>query len=129
MNDVVSTVKLLLTIVLIVFNKVGSPQFMIWLAPVIMVGLLHDRVRWRIPALLTLGIAATTFVIYPLFYTPLIHANPIMAGVLTLRNVLLVILLGWTVRRIWQLGAPTAAAARPGAPVPSAEDRESSPQR
>ena len=67
--------------------------------------------------------------IYPLFYTPLIHANPIMAGVLTLRNVLLVILLGWTVRRIWQLGAPAAAAARPGAPVPSAEDRESSPQR
>lgn len=121
--------SLLLTIVLIVFNKVGSPQFMIWLAPVIMVGLLHDRVRWRIPALLTLGIAATTFVIYPLFYTPLIHANPIMAGVLTLRNVLLVILLGWTVRRIWQLGAPAAAAARPGAPVPSAEDRESSPQR
>ena len=126
--------SLLLTIVLIVFNKVGSPQFMIWLAPVIMVGLLHDRVRWRIPALLTLGIAATTFVIYPLFYTPLIHANPVMAGVLTLRNVLLVILLGWTVRRIWQLGAPAAAGARPGATVlnaekPSAEDKKSSPRR
>ena len=89
---------------LIVFNKVGSPQFMVWLAPVIMVGLLHDRVRWRTPALLTLGIAATTFVIYPLFYTPLIHANPVMAAVLTTRNALLVALLVWTVRRIWQLG-------------------------
>lgn len=95
---------LLLTLVLIVFNKVGSPQFMVWLAPVIMVGLLHDRVRWRTPALLTLGIAATTFVIYPLFYTPLIHANPVMAAVLTTRNALLVALLVWTVRRIWQLG-------------------------
>ncbi|MGW2672849.1 hypothetical protein [Kocuria rhizophila] len=96
---------LLLTLVLIVFNKVGSPQFMVWLAPVIMVGLLHDRVRWRTPALLTLGIAATTFVIYPLFYTPLIHANPVMAAVLTTRNALLVALLVWTVRRIWQLGS------------------------
>ncbi|WP_424321734.1 hypothetical protein [Kocuria tytonicola] len=96
---------LLLTTVLIVFNKVGSPQFMVWLAPVIMVGLLHDRVRWRTPALLVLGIAATTFVIYPLFYTPLIHANPVMAAVLTVRNVLLVALLLWTARRIWQLGS------------------------
>ncbi len=100
--------SLLLTLVLIVFNKVGSPQFMIWLAPVIMVGLLHDRVRWRTPALLTLGIAATTFVIYPLFYTPLIHANPVMAAVLTTRNALLVALLVWTVRRIWRLGSRAA---------------------
>lgn len=99
---------LLLTVVLIVFNKVGSPQFMIWVAPVIMVGLLHDRVRWRTPALLVLGIAATTFVIYPLFYTPLIHAHPVMAAVLTLRNVLLVALLCWTARRIWQLGSRAA---------------------
>ncbi|WP_330445881.1 hypothetical protein OH817_09125 [Kocuria rhizophila] len=100
--------SLLLTLVLIVFNKVGSPQFMIWLAPVIMVGLLRDRVRWRTPALLTLGIVATTFVIYPLFYTPLIHANPVMAAVLTTRNALLVALLVWTVRRIWRLGSRAA---------------------
>lgn len=99
---------LLLTTVLIVFNKVGSPQFIVWLAPVVMVGLLHDRVRWRTPALLVLGIAATTFVIYPLFYTPLIHANPVMAAVLTVRNVLLVALLVWTGRRIWQLGSRAA---------------------
>ncbi|MDO4917965.1 glycosyltransferase 87 family protein [Kocuria sp.] len=99
---------LLLTTVLIVFNKVGSPQFMVWLAPVVMVGLLHDRVRWRTPAWLVLGIAATTFVIYPLFYTPLIHANPVMAAVLTVRNVLLVALLVWTARRIWQLGSRAA---------------------
>lgn len=100
--------SLLLTAVLIVFNKVGSPQFMIWLSPVIMVGLLYDRVRWRTPALLLLGIAATTFVIYPLFYTPLIHANPVMAAVLTARNLLLAALLVWTARRIWRLGSRAA---------------------
>ena len=115
---------LLLTLVLIVFNKVGSPQFMVWLAPVIMVGLLHDRVRWRTPALLTPAIAATTLVIYPPFRTPLTHANPVMAAVLTTRNALLVALLVWTVRRIWQLGtrarvdAPDRVA--PGAVAPPA---------
>ena len=113
---------LLLTTVLIVVNKVGSPQFMVWLAPVIVVGLLHDRVRWRAPALLVLGIAATTFVIYPLFYTPLIHANPVMAAVLTVRNVLLVALLVWTARRIWQLGtrAPVDAKDRDRRTSPAA---------
>ena len=104
---------------LIVFNKVGSPQFMVWMAPVIMVGLLHDRVRWRTPALLALAVAATTFVIYPLFYTPLIHANPVMAAVLTARNILLVALLVWTARRIWELGSR--------APV-DAQDRAQEPR-
>ena len=82
---------LMMTAVFIVFNKVGSPQFMIWLAPVVVAGLVHDWRRWRTPAALLMGIAVTTFVIYPLFYTPLIHAHQAMAGhdgadrVLTLR--------------------------------------------
>ena len=52
-----------------------------------------------------MGIAVVTFFIYPLFYTPLIHANPIMAGVLSIRNILLVLLLAWSVKRTWDLGA------------------------
>ncbi|MNR68724.1 hypothetical protein D3C85_1934560 [compost metagenome] len=42
--------------------------------------------------------------IYPLFYTPLIHAHPVMAAVLTTRNVLLVVLLWWSVQRTVELG-------------------------
>ncbi|MEX5297194.1 glycosyltransferase 87 family protein [Kocuria sp. CPCC 205292] len=95
---------LMLTTIFIVFNKVGSPQFMIWLAPVVVAGLVHDRQRWRTPAALLMGIAVTTFVIYPLFYTPLIHAHPAMAAVLTARNVLLVVLLSWSVQRVAALG-------------------------
>jgi hypothetical protein len=93
----------MMTAVFIVFNKVGSPQFMIWLAPVVVAGLVHDWQRWRTPAALLMGIAVTTFVIYPLFYTPLIHAHPAMAAVLTTRNVLLVVLLCWSVQRVARL--------------------------
>lgn len=98
---------LMMTTVFIVFNKVGSPQFMIWLAPVVVAGLVHDWQRWRAPAALLMGIAVTTFVIYPLFYTPLIHAHPVMAAVLTTRNVLLVVLLWWSVQRTVELGRRT----------------------
>ncbi|WP_439898658.1 glycosyltransferase 87 family protein [Paenarthrobacter nitroguajacolicus] len=95
---------LMMTTAFIVFNKVGSPQFIIWLAPVIVAGLTHDWNRWKVPATLLMAIAMTTFVIYPLFYTPLIHAHPVMAAVLTTRNVLLVVLLWWSVQRTVELG-------------------------
>ena len=108
--------SLLMVTAFIVFNKVGSPQFIIWLAPVVVAGLVHNWDRWKIPATLLMGIAFTTFVIYPLFYTPLIHANPVMAAVLTIRNVLLVTLLAWAVRRTAELGR---RASRPAAaPAP-----------
>ena len=100
---------LLMVSAFIVFNKVGSPQFIIWLVPVVVAGLTHDWNRWKVPAALLMGIAFTTFVIYPLFYTPLIHANPIMAAVLTIRNVLLVVLLVWSVQRTAELGRTPSA--------------------
>ncbi|NGN84132.1 DUF2029 domain-containing protein [Arthrobacter silviterrae] len=109
--------SLLMVTAFIVFNKVGSPQFIIWLAPVVIAGLTHNWDRWKIPATLLMGIAFTTFVIYPLFYTPLIHANPIMAAVLTIRNVLLVTLLVWAVRRTAELGRKPSSAPAPS-PAP-----------
>ncbi|TQJ34621.1 glycosyltransferase 87 family protein [Arthrobacter sp. SLBN-122] len=107
--------SLMMVTAFIVFNKVGSPQFIIWLAPVIIAGLTHDWERWKVPAALLMGIAMTTFVIYPLFYTPLIHAHPVMAAILTTRNVLLVVLLWWSVKRTAELGRKTSARVPAGA--------------
>ena len=106
--------SLMMVTAFIVFNKVGSPQFIIWLAPVIIAGLTHDWNRWKVPAALLMGIAMTTFVIYPLFYTPLIHAHPVMAAILTTRNVLLVVLLWWSVKRTAELGRKSPAAVPAG---------------
>ncbi|MDQ0799054.1 glycosyltransferase family 87 protein [Arthrobacter sp. SLBN-112] len=106
---------LMMVTAFIVFNKVGSPQFIIWLAPVIIAGLTHDWERWKVPAALLMGIAMTTFVIYPLFYTPLIHAHPVMAAILTTRNVLFVVLLWWSVKRTAELGRKTTAQVPAGA--------------
>jgi Glycosyltransferase family 87 len=106
---------LMMVTAFIVFNKVGSPQFIIWLAPVIIAGLAHDWERWKVPAALLMGIAMTTFVIYPLFYTPLIHAHPVMAAILTTRNVLLVVLLWWSVKRTAELGRKASAQVPAGA--------------
>jgi len=95
----------------IVFNKVGSPQFMVWLSPAVAVGLTHHWRMWRVPATLLIAIGALTFVVYPLFYDALSHNNPVMAGVLTLRNVLLVVLFAWSLRQLFLVGRRPAPAA------------------
>ncbi len=48
----------------IVFNKVGSPQFMVWLAPAVAVGLAHNWKEWRVPATMLIVIAVATYFIY-----------------------------------------------------------------
>lgn len=88
----------------VVFNKVGSPQFMVWLAPAVAVGLAHSWKEWRVPAAMLIAIGVATYFVYPLFYDALSHNNPLMALVLTVRNVLLVVLFCWSVRRLYLLG-------------------------
>ena len=88
----------------VVFNKVGSPQFMVWLAPAVAVGLSYQWKAWRVPATMLIGVAILTFLIYPLFYDALSHNNPVMAAVLTLRNLLLVVLFVWSVRQLFLMG-------------------------
>ncbi|MCR1162236.1 DUF2029 domain-containing protein [Paenarthrobacter sp. UW852] len=97
----------------IVFNKVGSPQFMVWLAPAVAVGLAHNWKAWRVPATMLIAIAVATFFIYPLFYDALSHNNPLMAMVLTIRNVLLVVLFFWSARRLYSLGRKPSVVAEP----------------
>lgn len=96
---------LTLVSVFIVFNKVGSPQFMVWLGPAVALGLVHHWRSWRTPAIMLIAIAVLTFFIYPLFYNALSHDNPAMALVLTARNALLVVLLLWSARRLYWLGS------------------------
>ncbi|MGO2542159.1 MAG: glycosyltransferase 87 family protein [Specibacter sp.] len=96
--------SLALVTAFVVFNKVGSPQFMVWLAPAVAVGLSYQWKAWRVPATMLIGVAILTFLVYPLFYDALSHNNPAMAAVLTLRNLLLVVLFVWSVRQLFLMG-------------------------
>ncbi len=97
---------LALVLILIVVNKVGSPQFTTWLAAPVILGLLVRGRAWRFPAVLGLVIAALTQVIYPHLYEFLLVADPVMVLVLTVRNALEGVLLGWTVWQIRMCGTP-----------------------
>lgn len=92
---------LALTAALMVFNKVGSPQFVSWLAVPVVAGLVAAHAgragSFRVPAILALAIAALTQTVYPYLYDELLAAAPALVAVLTVRNILEVALLGWAV--------------------------------
>ncbi|WP_157981711.1 glycosyltransferase 87 family protein [Protaetiibacter intestinalis] len=92
---------LALTAVLILFNKVGSPQFAGWLAAPVLFGLVTARLEggrsFRVPAILALVIGALTQVVYPYLYGKLLGLDTVVLIALTARNVFYVILVGWAV--------------------------------
>ena len=89
-NQVFAVMSLTAVLDLIVFNKVGSPQFMAWLA-IPMIALIIFKVpRLKIPAITLLTIAATTNLIYPIFYIDLMGLGDLSVGLLTARNAMLI---------------------------------------
>ena len=88
LGKLLPSLALALTMVLIVFNKVGSPQFVTWLAPTIVLGLVLDRHRWLPIAVIAAAIAALTQVIYPYWYGWVLSAETPMLIVMSLRAAL-----------------------------------------
>jgi hypothetical protein len=106
---VLPSLALALVVALIAFNKVGSPQFIGWIAVPIVLGLATDGVSFRTPAALALVIAALTQVVYPYLYFALVELQPAMLVTLTARNILEFVLLGWAVWSLIRLPGPQPA--------------------
>jgi len=99
--DLLPSLSLALVTALIAFNKVGSPQFISWLAVPVVLGLATRAAgfgrSFRTPAIMVLVIAALTQFVYPYLYTALLLVQVPMLIVLTGRNAMLFVLLGWAI--------------------------------
>jgi len=118
-TELLAPLSLVFVTAFIAFNKVGSPQYITWIAVPIILGLAtnvmgHGR-SFRAPAIGALAIAGLTQVIYPYLYTSLLNLNPIMLIVLSARNVGVFVLLGWGIAQLWQLSRPFVNHERLGA--------------
>lgn len=102
-GEVLPPLALALTVAMILVNKVGSPQFVTWLAVPIAFGLVTAASgsgrSFRVPAVLGLVIAGLTQAVYPYAYHELLSSPPnlVMVIVLTGRNLLYVALFAWAV--------------------------------
>ncbi|MGO4536325.1 hypothetical protein [Leifsonia sp. 2MCAF36] len=94
--------SLALVTAFIAFNKVGSPQYVVWLAAPVVIGLAYQGRGFRTPAILVLVTAGLTQLFYPFLYDWLLVPDPAMVGVLTLRNLMYFVILGWTIVALWR---------------------------
>jgi hypothetical protein len=91
---------------MIVGNKVGSPQFIAWLAPPIVMGLIADKDRglwWPLAALAT-GISFLTVMIFPMYYGSMLAGEGPLMAVLVLRNGSLLLILVVAAAELIRLG-------------------------
>ena len=95
-----------LTLVLLVLNKVGSPQFAAWLAPAVAVALALGLPRWRVTAWGVLAVAGATQLAYPWMYDNIVDGVPGPTFLLAGRNLAVVVLLVVAVRELVRLPAP-----------------------
>ena len=107
-SHVLPAVALTLTVVLIVFNKVGSPQYIGWLAAPIIAGLVLEQKRFVAPAVIALVLGALTQGFYPYLYNGLLNVLPLELSILTLRNIGELVLLAVSAAVLYE-AAPTKA--------------------
>jgi hypothetical protein len=110
-RELLAPLSLAFVLTLIVFNKVGSPQFEMWLVAPVILGLLAAQrggASFVIPGLSVLIIAGLTQAVYPYLYTMLLSTELPLLIVITARNVLLIMLLGWAVHQLYRMGASFA---------------------
>ncbi|MCC2319701.1 glycosyltransferase 87 family protein [Cellulomonas xiejunii] len=95
-----------LTLVLLVINKVGSPQFVAWLAPATAVALALGLPRWGVSAWGVLAVAGATQLAYPWMYDNIVDGVPGPTFLLAGRNLAVVALLVVAVRQLVRRPAP-----------------------
>jgi hypothetical protein len=105
-NSIFATLGLTAVLDLIVFNKVGSPQFMCWIAVPVIAWIYFGQKISFFPAIAVSLIALLTNLVYPVFYLDLMGLGNTSMILLTARNLLLIGLLVWSNLQLAKLSKP-----------------------
>jgi hypothetical protein len=109
---------MLVTLAMLVFNKVLSPQYIGWLAGPVVVAVALGLPGWDRTRRLVLVVAGATQIVFPWLYSQITYGGAGTTLVLAARNVALVVMLVWTVRAlVGQRDDETTRVAEAGARV------------
>lgn len=78
---------------LIVFNKVGSPQYLAWLILPVLIAVAYKLQGWRLPVIGIAVLMPLTWLIYPVFYDQMLAGEWFAVLLVTIRNLLFIALL------------------------------------
>jgi hypothetical protein len=98
------------TMDLLVFNKVGSPQYHLWVIGAVMFGLIVGTQKWRIVTIITLVTSSISWLLFPIFYGSLLNGAPLGVTLTILKNLGFVALLVIGNIQLTKLGTKTKRA-------------------
>jgi len=103
-NTLFAWVFLTATLDLLVFNKVGSPQYELWIVGAVVFGILAGTAKWRFVVWMTLITSALSWLIFPVFYGELLDSKPIGVALLIHRNLGVILILVYANIQLSRLG-------------------------
>lgn len=103
-NVLFAWLMLTATLDLLVFNKVGSPQYQLWVVGAAFFGVLASVPKWRMVSVITLVTSALSWLIFPVFYGSLLDGAPLGVGLLVLRNLGIIAILVFANLQLIKLG-------------------------
>lgn len=103
-NTLFAWIFLTATLDLLVFNKVGSPQYELWVVGAAFVGVLFGTDKWKPVFWLTIFSSGLSWLIFPIYYGQLLDGKPLGVGLLIARNLAVVAILVWSNMQLTKLG-------------------------
>jgi len=103
-NTLFAWVFLTATLDLLVFNKVGSPQYELWVVGAAFAGALFLTANWKPVIWLTILSSGLSWLIFPICYGQLLDGKPLGVGLLMARNLTVVAILVWSNIQLTKLG-------------------------
>jgi len=103
-NSLFAWMFLTATLDLLVFNKVGSPQYQLWVIGAAIFGVLASTPKWRLVSILTLITSGLSWLIFPIYYGSLLDGTTVGVTLLVLRNLGVVAILVYANIQLTKLG-------------------------
>ncbi len=103
-NTLFAWLILTATLDLLVFNKVGSPQYQLWVVGAAFFGILAKTAQWKMVTWITVITSALSWLIFPIYYGDLLDGAPLGVGLLVLRNLGIIAILVYANMQLIKLG-------------------------
>jgi hypothetical protein len=103
-NTLFAWIFLTSTLDLLVFNKVGSPQYELWVIGAAFAGVLFGTANWKPVIWLTLVSSALSWLVFPIYYGEVLDGKPFGVSLLIIRNLCVVAILVWSNMQLTKLG-------------------------
>lgn len=110
LNQLFGWLILTATLDLLIFNKVGSTQYQMWVIGVVFFGVLAKLPNWKIVTYITLFTSLLSWLIFPVFYGDVLDGEPLGVGLVLLRNLGLIFILVYANMQLIRLGKKRVSA-------------------